>query len=121
VRLRAAPDTDRFEWRNVLSVEDFSAPCRDLLYMVAAPVGYSMARKQPLQGLAVNAKARWDTAVAPLCSHFEQLCIRHNRGDVTLQEFGERTAKLQALLRALTVQRRQLDAALRTSGREPRH
>jgi hypothetical protein len=95
-------------------------PCRDLLYTVQAPIGYSMARRQPMLGFVINCRARWDETVRPLCNHFEELGRLHNRGEITVKEFEDRKAELTAGLRALAAQRAHLDMlldSLRADGR----
>ncbi|MHC5035003.1 MAG: hypothetical protein ACYTFZ_08195 [Planctomycetota bacterium] len=129
VRLQVDPNSNRFKWCDPILAEEFTAECQGLLYVVEAPVGYAMARKQPLHGFAVNARARWDTAVEPLCERFRRLCSRHNRADITLQEFEDCRAELQTALGDLGSRRRRLDAllealeatesALEESGQEP--
>lgn len=112
VRLGVSPDGDRHEWRSPIAAEQFSAPCVGLLYEIEAPVGYSMARHQPLQGFAVNARVRWNAAVRPLPAHFDELCARHNRAEITVQEFDERKAELLAVVRDVKALKPELDAAL---------
>ena len=112
IRLREAPGSDRHVWRAPLDVQQFASPCEDLFYVVEPPIGYSMARHRPLKGFTLQAKARWTTAVMPLSSLFESLAGRHNRAELSVQEFETARAQLLEATARLAEKKAALDAVL---------
>lgn len=112
VRLRVSPDADQSESRKFVSAEEFCGAYQELRYEVEPPIGYAKARQQPLEPFILNAKARWNRALESLCHYFDQLCQRHNRGEITAQGYDDREDELRAALLELTDRREQLDTAL---------
>lgn len=112
VRLRVSPDSRRHEWRDVISADQFTAPCRKVFYVVEPRVGYAEARRHPLEGYALSARMRWNKITAALCDHFDELRRQHNAASITIQEFDERLTMLQDVLKELSEKKAGLDAAI---------
>jgi hypothetical protein len=112
VRLRLAPGTDRYVWRDPIDPEAFRAPAGRLLYTAEPPVGYAAARQRPAQILSIALRLNWNAAIRALPEAFDQLCFRHNTAKIALSEFTERQNKLELALSDLNVQKSRLDAVL---------
>ncbi len=112
VRIPVAAGQRAHVWRSLLDCDSFSAPAIELLYRVEPPIGYASARDQPVEGLPLSTKLRWDDAVVFLVTRFEQLCRRHNAAAVSLEEFDRHRTELRDAVARLTRQRRALEQAL---------
>lgn len=112
VRLRLSPKADDYEWRPLISAEQFSAPCRKLFYIVVPPVGYAEARRHPLEGHALGARMRWNSIARALCEQFDELRVKHNEARITIREFDVRRSELTGALKGLTGRKAELDGEL---------
>jgi len=112
VQLVSGPGSDRQEWRQPLSPDEFCRPADALLYAIEAPVGYAQARQKPLDSFALNAKLRWDDSVRPLIRFFRDLCDEHNQARVTAQAFAEREGVLLETARWVAEEREAFEHAL---------
>jgi hypothetical protein len=112
VRLRTSPYGDQYQWRKPIAAAEFRKPCVQLLYDVQPPVGYAAAIQNPLEGMVLNARLRWDDAVRPLLHQFDLLCEDHNAARLTVQEFAVRRDGLLDAVRQLAHERDELDEDL---------
>jgi hypothetical protein len=97
VRLPLAPGAGDYIWRAPIRVAECRNYWTDLLFTAEPPIGYAAGRYRSANGFSLNCKLRWNDCVRDLGRLFEDLCVAHNRGTISLQTFERRQ---EALLRA---------------------
>jgi hypothetical protein len=117
VRLRVAPDEFRFAWRKPVTLEQLLPGADDLAYVIQPPIGYAMARQQPLDERLLAIKLRWNEAVEPIWDCFPQLRDDHNNARITLQEFDNRRRELHEAVEQLSGHKADLDKTVAAYGR----
>lgn len=112
VRLREAPRSDRFVWRDPVPASKCDSYWRDLLLPARPPMGYAEGREKTADTRSLNAKLRWNDSARTLGGMFRLLCARHNEGLISLSEYEQRQTELLRATGQLRRLRKHLTDAL---------
>jgi hypothetical protein len=112
VRLRVSEDSERYEWRRLVSEDDLPVRCADLLYLIEPPVGYARVLARRLEGFTFTTRVKWNVAVRPVCDGVRRLCRQHNEAGISVGRYEQRKGELLAVLSELGPRKAALDSAL---------